>query len=90
MLRQFRCRSIKRRGWNASSYSEFQSVVLTSVHTISKKLIATAPSINYDEESTLPSQSRIVIAGAGTVANSVAYHLVFNGWTDVLILEQSK
>ncbi|EZA58771.1 hypothetical protein DMN91_009213 [Ooceraea biroi] len=36
----------------------------------------------------LPSQSQIVIAGAGTVANSVAYHLVLNGWNDVLVLEQ--
>ncbi|XP_011865409.1 PREDICTED: pyruvate dehydrogenase phosphatase regulatory subunit, mitochondrial-like [Vollenhovia emeryi] len=37
----------------------------------------------------LPSQSQIVIAGAGTVANSVAYHLVTNGWNDVLVLEQN-
>lgn len=37
----------------------------------------------------LPSQSQIVIAGAGTVANSVAYHLVLNGWNDVLVLEQN-
>lgn len=39
---------------------------------------------------TLPSQSQIVIAGAGTVANSVAYHLVINGWTDILVLEQDR
>lgn len=49
---------------------------------------------NYDshEDSTivLPSQSQIVIAGAGTVANSVAYHLVINGYRDVLVLEQNK
>nr|XP_034191464.1 pyruvate dehydrogenase phosphatase regulatory subunit, mitochondrial-like [Osmia lignaria] len=38
----------------------------------------------------LPSQSQIVIAGAGTVANSVAYHLVINGWNDVLVLEQNR
>lgn len=37
----------------------------------------------------LPSQSQIIIAGAGTVANSVAYHLVLNGWNDVLVLEQN-
>ncbi|XP_011686819.1 PREDICTED: pyruvate dehydrogenase phosphatase regulatory subunit, mitochondrial-like isoform X2 [Wasmannia auropunctata] len=37
----------------------------------------------------LPSQSQIVIAGAGTVANSVAYHLILNGWNDVLVLEQN-
>ncbi|CAK9801517.1 Pyruvate dehydrogenase phosphatase regulatory subunit, mitochondrial [Anthophora plagiata] len=38
----------------------------------------------------LPSQSQIVIAGAGTVANSVAYHLVLKGWNDVLVLEQNR
>ncbi|XP_053988034.1 pyruvate dehydrogenase phosphatase regulatory subunit, mitochondrial-like isoform X1 [Hylaeus volcanicus] len=38
----------------------------------------------------LPSQSQIVIAGAGTVANSVAYHLVINGWNDILVLEQDR
>ncbi|XP_043785257.1 pyruvate dehydrogenase phosphatase regulatory subunit, mitochondrial-like isoform X3 [Apis laboriosa] len=38
----------------------------------------------------LPSQSQIIIAGAGIVANSVAYHLVINGWNDILILEQNR
>ncbi|KOC68604.1 Pyruvate dehydrogenase phosphatase regulatory subunit, mitochondrial [Habropoda laboriosa] len=38
----------------------------------------------------LPSQSQIVIAGAGTVANSVAYHLIVKGWNDVLVLEQNR
>ncbi|XP_014217780.1 pyruvate dehydrogenase phosphatase regulatory subunit, mitochondrial-like [Copidosoma floridanum] len=38
----------------------------------------------------LPSHSQIVIAGAGTVANSVAYHLAQNGWSDVLVLEQDR
>lgn len=42
------------------------------------------------ETTALPSQSQIVIAGAGTVANSVAYHLVLNGWNDVLVLEQDR
>lgn len=47
--------------------------------------------LNYSSENVnLPSQSQIVIAGAGTVANSVAYHLVLNGWNDVLVLEQSR
>ncbi|KAK0084432.1 hypothetical protein PV325_007026 [Microctonus aethiopoides] len=38
----------------------------------------------------VPEQSQIVIAGAGIVANSVAYHLVLNGWRDILILEQNS
>lgn len=33
-------------------------------------------------------QAQVVIAGAGVVANSVAYHLVLNGWNDILVLEQ--
>ncbi|XP_001607504.2 pyruvate dehydrogenase phosphatase regulatory subunit, mitochondrial [Nasonia vitripennis] len=48
---------------------------------------------NYESQDpmeTLPSQSQIVIAGAGTVANSVAYHLTLKGWNDVLVLEQNK
>ncbi|XP_066597840.1 pyruvate dehydrogenase phosphatase regulatory subunit, mitochondrial-like isoform X2 [Prorops nasuta] len=42
------------------------------------------------QTSALPSYSQVVIAGAGTVANSVAYHLVKSGWKDVLILEQNE
>lgn len=38
----------------------------------------------------LPSQAQVVIAGAGVVANSIAYHLVCNGWQDVLVLEQEE
>ncbi|KAL3289639.1 hypothetical protein HHI36_023048 [Cryptolaemus montrouzieri] len=40
--------------------------------------------------STFPTQARVVIAGAGTVANSVAYHLAQSGWTDVVMLEQNQ
>ena len=40
--------------------------------------------------SILPSQSQIVIAGAGAVANSVAYHLVLKGLKDVVVVEQNK
>lgn len=36
-----------------------------------------------------PTQAQVVIAGAGVVANSVAYHLVKNGWKDIVILEQN-
>lgn len=34
--------------------------------------------------------TKIVIADARIVANSVAYHLVINGWNDILILEQNR
>ncbi|CAG9759384.1 unnamed protein product [Ceutorhynchus assimilis] len=37
-----------------------------------------------------PTQCRVLIAGAGVVANSVAYHLVQSGWNDVIIVEQRK
>ncbi|KAF4527520.1 hypothetical protein B566_EDAN015620 [Ephemera danica] len=39
---------------------------------------------------TFPEQSQVVICGAGTVANSVAYHLVQSGWKDVLVLEKDR
>ena len=38
----------------------------------------------------LPTQAQVIICGAGAVANSVAYHLVENGWTDVLLLEKGR
>lgn len=38
----------------------------------------------------LPSQAQVVIAGAGIVANSVAYHLTLQGCNDVLVLEQNR
>lgn len=38
----------------------------------------------------LPKEAQVVICGAGTVANSVAYHLVQNGWNDILVLEKEK
>lgn len=34
-------------------------------------------------------QAQVVIAGAGAVANSVAYHLIQSNWRDVLVLEQN-
>uniref|UniRef100_A0A1Y9H9H8 Pyruvate dehydrogenase phosphatase regulatory subunit, mitochondrial n=1 Tax=Anopheles farauti TaxID=69004 RepID=A0A1Y9H9H8_9DIPT len=37
-----------------------------------------------------PNQARVVVAGAGLLGNSVAYHLADNGWSNVLVLDQSK
>ncbi|XP_050314039.1 pyruvate dehydrogenase phosphatase regulatory subunit, mitochondrial-like isoform X1 [Anthonomus grandis grandis] len=45
---------------------------------------------NFTSITTLPTQARIVIAGAGVVANSVAYHLVKHGWNDITVIEQNK
>ncbi|CAG9816816.1 unnamed protein product [Phaedon cochleariae] len=47
-------------------------------------------STNPSYSPSLPTQAQIVIAGAGVVANSVAYHLVQNGWNDIVVLEQNK
>lgn len=33
-------------------------------------------------------EARVVICGSGIVGNSVAYHLIKSGWTDVVVLEQ--
>lgn len=50
-----------------------------------------ACSVNYGTRHTgFPSQSQVVIAGAGIVANSVAYHLSQHGWRDVIVLEQKE
>lgn len=38
----------------------------------------------------LPTQAQVVICGSGAVANSVAYHLVEKGWTDVLLVDKGK
>lgn len=47
--------------------------------------------MNYGTRHTgFPSQSQVVIAGAGIVANSVAYHLSQHGWRDVIVLEQKE
>ncbi|ETN67554.1 nad dehydrogenase [Anopheles darlingi] len=37
-----------------------------------------------------PNQARVVVAGAGLLGNSVAYHLADNGWTNVLVLDQGR
>lgn len=34
--------------------------------------------------------ARVVIAGAGLVGNSVAYHLTENGWNNVVVLDQNR
>ncbi|OXA64141.1 Pyruvate dehydrogenase phosphatase regulatory subunit, mitochondrial [Folsomia candida] len=36
----------------------------------------------------LPKEARVVICGSGIVGNSVAYHLVQKGWTDVVVIDQ--
>ncbi|XP_049762224.1 pyruvate dehydrogenase phosphatase regulatory subunit, mitochondrial-like [Schistocerca cancellata] len=47
-------------------------------------------STSTGNNSLLPKQAQVVICGAGTVANSVAYHLVQSGWHDILVLEQER
>ncbi|KAG5672724.1 hypothetical protein PVAND_002825 [Polypedilum vanderplanki] len=42
-----------------------------------------------DNYGILPQSARVVIAGSGAVANSVAYNLTKLGWNDILILEQN-
>ncbi|XP_040573637.1 pyruvate dehydrogenase phosphatase regulatory subunit, mitochondrial [Lepeophtheirus salmonis] len=37
-----------------------------------------------------PPRAQIVIAGSGMIGNSVAYHLVENGWKDVLIIDKGN
>lgn len=42
------------------------------------------------DTSVLPTQAQVIICGTGAVANSVAYHLVENGWTDVLLIDKGR
>lgn len=41
-------------------------------------------------QSPLPSHAQVVIAGSGLIGNSVAYHLVERGWSDIVIIEKGK
>ncbi len=43
-----------------------------------------------NENPKLPTQARVVIIGGGIVGCSTAYHLAREGWSDVVLLEQSK
>src|SRR5919205_3534532 len=38
--------------------------------------------------SSLPSQARVVVIGAGIVGNSMAYHLARLGWRDIVLLDK--
>jgi len=38
----------------------------------------------------LPTQAQVVICGTGVVANSLAYHLVEYGWSDIVLIDQGK
>lgn len=39
-------------------------------------------------EQVLPKRAQVVIAGAGMIGNSVACHLVQNGWNDIVIIDK--
>lgn len=67
------------------AYKESISEIHRELHNIHKMLYS---SFTLGSETLLPKQAQVVICGAGTVANSVAYHLVQNGWNDILVLEQ--
>lgn len=47
-------------------------------------------SITSDKSSVSPTQAQVIICGAGAVANSVAYHLTENGWSDVLLIDKGR
>ena len=50
-------------------------------------------SVRYQHNITLsqlPSHAQVVIAGAGMIGNSIAYHLVKKGWNDVVIIDKGN
>uniref|UniRef100_A0A182Y4M7 Uncharacterized protein n=1 Tax=Anopheles stephensi TaxID=30069 RepID=A0A182Y4M7_ANOST len=58
------------------------------------KILRTVPGARPNARTVMseanPNQARVVVAGAGLLGNSVAYHLADNGWSNVLVLDQSK
>src|SRR2546423_10605591 len=40
--------------------------------------------------SSLPSQARAVVIGAGIVGNSMAYHLAQQGWKDIVLIDKGR
>ena len=59
-------------------------------HSVQHYLRYQSTSGNTRPEKKLPVSAEIVIAGAGAVGSSVAYHLAKLGWRDVLVLEQGQ
>jgi hypothetical protein len=60
------------------------------IHPERSNIIRLCSKFSMENETVLPKQTQVVICWAGTVANSIAYHLVQNGWNDILVLEQKK
>ena len=76
-----------------SSSSSSSSPSSPSSADLRIRSISTSPSLLDDAASSLPpipSHARVVIAGAGVVGSSVAYHLALRGWTDVVLLDQGQ
>ena len=46
--------------------------------------------IRIPVEAKLPAHAQVLVAGAGLIGNSVAYHLVQNGWSDVVIIDRGN
>ena len=46
--------------------------------------------IRIPVEAKLPAHTQVLIAGSGLIGNSVAYHLVQNGWKDVVIIDRGN
>ncbi len=46
--------------------------------------------IDIPTETRLPESASVVVAGAGLIGNSVAYHLVERGWKDVVIIDKGN
>lgn len=75
---------------NAACCREFGSCQLSRISS-SRTFRLKSPFIFSKRYSSyLPSQAQVVVCGAGVVGNSIAYHLTREGWTDVVLLDQSK
>ena len=39
---------------------------------------------------TIPTHARVVVVGGGVIGTSVAYHLAYMGWKDIVLLERDR
>ena len=89
---------IRSRGASARAFCASQNLAASSAslqsHGVSPWGKPTQKSkdsiIRIPVEPRLPARTRVLIAGSGLVGNSVAYHLVQNGWSDVVIIDRGN
>ena len=76
------------RAFNVRTLSNYPGAIRQDGKRSSSK--SKASLVNIPVESKLPERARVVIAGSGLIGNSVAYHLIQNGWKEVVIIDRGN